>query len=78
MEKKHLVPIVTSSSTERGGAKVHQLELHFGHAGYLFDQFLKTSSNKRTDEYGGSIENRCRFTIEVCHTSSSHCLNNLA
>jgi hypothetical protein len=33
--------------------------------GYLIDSFLKDSSNKRTDAYGGSIENRCRFALEV-------------
>ena len=33
--------------------------------GYILDQFLKSSVNKRTDEYGGSIENRCRFVLEV-------------
>ena len=32
---------------------------------YLFDQFHHTNVNKRTDEYGGSIENRCRFTLET-------------
>jgi len=40
------------------------LELHFGH-GYLVDQFLDSRINDRTDEYGGSIENRCRFAIEL-------------
>ncbi|KAL7702776.1 NADH:flavin oxidoreductase/NADH oxidase [Lotmaria passim] len=40
------------------------VEIH-GANGYLIDQFLKTSSNKRTDEYGGSIENRSRFLFEV-------------
>ena len=34
-------------------------------AGYIFDQFMKQSSNKRSDKYGGSIENRCRLTLEV-------------
>jgi hypothetical protein len=29
------------------------------------DQFLKSSVNKRTDQYGGSIPNRCRFALEV-------------
>ena len=29
------------------------------------DQFLKSSVNKRTDQYGGSITNRCRFALEV-------------
>ena len=33
--------------------------------GYLPDQFLQDVSNKRTDEYGGSIENRARFSLEV-------------
>jgi 2,4-dienoyl-CoA reductase-like NADH-dependent reductase (Old Yellow Enzyme family) len=33
--------------------------------GYLLDQFINSSSNKRTDEYGGSIENRCRFVLEL-------------
>ncbi|KAL1930994.1 hypothetical protein VTP01DRAFT_10131 [Rhizomucor pusillus] len=40
------------------------VEIH-GANGYLIDQFINTSSNKRTDEYGGSIENRARFAIEV-------------
>ena len=33
--------------------------------GYLVDQFLKDVVNKRTDKYGGSIENRSRFGLEV-------------
>ncbi|RAH44903.1 FMN-linked oxidoreductase [Aspergillus brunneoviolaceus CBS 621.78] len=33
--------------------------------GYLPHQFLNTRSNKRTDSYGGSVENRCRFTLEL-------------
>ncbi len=40
------------------------VEIH-GANGYLLDQFLQDSSNKRTDEYGGSIENRSRFMLEV-------------
>ena len=40
------------------------VEIH-GANGYLLDQFLKTNSNQRTDDYGGSIENRARFTLEV-------------
>lgn len=34
-------------------------------AGYLVDQFLQTNSNVRTDAYGGSVENRLRFGLEV-------------
>ncbi|CEP14555.1 hypothetical protein [Parasitella parasitica] len=40
------------------------VEIH-GANGYLLDQFINTSSNKRTDIYGGSIENRTRFPLEV-------------
>lgn len=40
------------------------VEIHSAN-GYLLNQFLDSNSNKRTDEYGGSIENRARFTLEV-------------
>lgn len=40
------------------------VEIH-GANGYLIDQFLRDGSNVRTDEYGGSIQNRTRFLIEV-------------
>jgi N-ethylmaleimide reductase len=40
------------------------VELH-GANGYLLEQFLSPVSNIRTDNYGGSIENRCRFVVEV-------------
>ncbi|ENC6732478.1 alkene reductase [Vibrio navarrensis] len=40
------------------------VEIHGGN-GYLIDQFLRTNSNKRTDRYGGSRENRMRFLLEV-------------
>ena len=40
------------------------VEIH-GANGYLIDQFLKSKSNVRTDEYGGSVENRLRFPLEI-------------
>jgi len=40
------------------------VELH-GANGYLLEQFIRPSSNQRTDRYGGSIENRARFVLEV-------------
>ncbi len=40
------------------------VEIH-GANGYLIDQFLRDGSNQRTDEYGGSLENRARFLTEV-------------
>ncbi|RZN15568.1 NADH:flavin oxidoreductase/NADH oxidase [Bradyrhizobium sp. Leo121] len=43
---------------------IDALELHGAH-GYLMHQFLSPISNKRTDQYGGSLENRMRFPLEV-------------
>lgn len=40
------------------------IELHMGH-GYLLSQFLSPITNKRKDEYGGSVENRARFPLEI-------------
>jgi N-ethylmaleimide reductase len=40
------------------------VEIH-GANGYLVDQFIRDGANQRTDDYGGSIENRCRFALEV-------------
>jgi N-ethylmaleimide reductase len=46
------------------------VELH-GANGYLIDQFLKDGTNQRTDQYGGSIENRARFLMEVVDAVSA-------
>jgi N-ethylmaleimide reductase len=46
------------------------VEVHAGN-GYLLDQFLQDGSNKRTDSYGGSIENRSRFLLEVVEAVTS-------
>jgi N-ethylmaleimide reductase len=46
------------------------VELHAGN-GYLLDQFLQDGSNKRTDSYGGSVENRSRFLLEVVEAVTS-------
>lgn len=40
------------------------VQLHMGH-GYLVDQFFDARVNDRTDKYGGSVENRCRFGLEM-------------
>jgi N-ethylmaleimide reductase len=46
------------------------VEVH-GANGYLIDQFLRDGTNKRTDAYGGSIENRMRFLLEVVDAVSA-------
>jgi 2,4-dienoyl-CoA reductase-like NADH-dependent reductase (Old Yellow Enzyme family) len=45
-------------------AEFDGVEIH-GANGYLLDQFLQDSSNQRTDDYGGSLENRARLMLEV-------------
>ncbi len=46
------------------------VELHAAN-GYLIDQFLNTASNQRTDRWGGSVEHRIRFAVEVARASSA-------
>ncbi|MGI5952131.1 MAG: FAD-dependent oxidoreductase [Brooklawnia sp.] len=45
-------------------AGVDMIDIH-GHTGYLVDQFMSSCWNRRTDQYGGSTENRCRFAAEL-------------
>ena len=53
------------SATERGvSADFDVVELHCAH-GYLLSSFISPITNHRTDEYGGSLENRLRFPLEV-------------
>lgn len=48
------------------------VEIH-GYGGYLIDQFMSEIWNKRTDEYGGSFENRMRFPIELMDAVRANC-----
>jgi 2,4-dienoyl-CoA reductase-like NADH-dependent reductase (Old Yellow Enzyme family) len=54
--------VATAQRAERLG--IDALELHCAH-GYLLHQFLSPISNRRTDQYGGSLENRLRYPLEV-------------
>jgi len=49
------------------------VEIHAVHEGYLLDQFATSMFNKRTDEYGGCLENRLRFAREVVEEIKARC-----
>ena len=65
---KGMIAEITESYGKVAGlakrAGFEMLMIHGGH-GWLLNQFLSPYFNKRTDEYGGTLENRCRFAIEV-------------
>ena len=52
---------------------VDGIEVHAGHEGYLLDQFTMKYTNMRTDEYGGSFENRYRFPVEIVKAIKAAC-----
>jgi len=54
-------------------AGVDGVEIHAVHEGYLLDQFTMEWTNHRTDEYGGSFENRYRFPVEVVRAIKDVC-----
>ena len=54
-------------------AGVDGVEVHAVHEGYLLDQFAIEYFNKRTDEYGGSFENRYRFAVDVVKAIKASC-----
>ncbi len=54
-------------------AGVDGVEVHAVHEGYLLDQFTLHYVNKRTDEYGGSFENRYRFAVEIVKAIKKEC-----
>lgn len=63
-EIKEYVQLYAKAARNAIEAGFDGVEIH-GANGYLVDQFLQSESNQRTDEYGGSIENRIRFPLEV-------------
>ena len=54
-------------------AGVDGIEVHAVHEGYLLDQFTMKYTNQRTDEYGGSFENRYRFPVEIVKAIKESC-----
>ena len=67
MSKKEIKDIVTAFGDGARRAREYgfdAVQLHAAH-GYLINQFLSPLTNRRTDEYGGTLENRCRFLLEI-------------
>lgn len=54
-------------------AGIDGVEVHAVHEGYLLDQFTIANTNTRTDEYGGSMENRLRFPCEIVQAIKAKC-----
>ena len=76
MTKKEIAEIVESfakSSKMLKDAGVDGVEVHAVHEGYLLDQFTFKYINNRTDEYGGSFENRYRFAVEIVKAIKKEC-----
>ncbi|KAL4802970.1 NADH oxidase [Aspergillus unguis] len=63
-EISELIANYASSAKRAVNAKVDVVEIHAAH-GYLINQFLSPITNRRTDRYGGSFENRIRLLLEV-------------
>ena len=79
LDKTGIQKVITDfkSATKRAvKAGFQVMEIHAAH-GYLMHQFLSPLSNFRTDEYGGSFENRIRLTLEVLEAVQSEWPENL-
>lgn len=67
-EVKQTIQEFVNASINAVEAGFDGVELH-GANGYLIEQFISPDSNQRTDEYGGSIENRSRFLLEIAEAA---------
>ena len=70
MEKSHILDVVKAFGESADNVRVSGLngvEIHGAHS-YLVGQFFSKAYNFRTDEYGGSTANRCRFAIEIAES----------
>jgi 2,4-dienoyl-CoA reductase-like NADH-dependent reductase (Old Yellow Enzyme family) len=65
-EVDQVVADFVAAAVRAEAAGFHEVELHGAH-GYLLCQFLSGDLNRRTDRYGGSLENRARLLLEIVH-----------
>lgn len=72
-EIKEFIDSFAITSKKLKDAGVDGVEIHAVHEGYLLDQFTLKYVNKRTDEYGGSLENRYRFAAEIVKAIKKEC-----
>ena len=66
-EIKKIISEFKNSSLRAFRAGFDGVEIHMAH-GYLIHQFLSPIANHRNDLYGGSLENRCRFALEIAES----------
>jgi len=72
-EIQEFIDAFALSAKKLKDAGVDGVEVHAVHEGYLLDQFTLKYVNKRTDEYGGSLENRYRFAAEIVKAIKREC-----
>lgn len=72
-EIKQMIEAFAKTAKMCKEAGVDGVEVHAVHEGYLLDQFTTEYTNKRTDEYGGSFENRYRFPVEIVKAIKAAC-----
>ena len=72
-EIQEMIDAFAQSAKKLQDAGVDGVEIHAVHEGYLLDQFTLKYVNKRTDEYGGSLENRYRFAAEIVKAIKKEC-----
>lgn len=72
-EIREFVDAFAQSAKLLQDAGVDGVEIHAVHEGYLLDQFTLKYVNKRTDQYGGSFENRYRFPVEIVQAIKAAC-----
>ncbi|MCQ2508100.1 MAG: FAD-dependent oxidoreductase [Dorea sp.] len=72
-EIKQYIEAFAKTAKKLQDAGVDGVEIHAVHEGYMLDQFTLKYVNKRTDEYGGSFENRYRFPVEIVKAIKEVC-----